>query len=81
MSRPSDSFFNRRKLVEPGIPLRWKLYLAVSTAGFLGLAGIIADWPPVYHPIAWTLVLFSFFHLSLLVVQRVGCEPSPPDNS
>lgn len=63
-----------RAIAEPRIPRRWKLFIALSTAILLALAGAIALWLPEYRPVAWALVLFSSCHASFLLVQRIGCE-------
>ena len=73
--------FPPRKIAEPRIPLRWKLFIVFSTATFLGLAAIIAFWLPDYRPIAWALVLFSACHVTFLIVQRVGSESGHRDSS
>jgi hypothetical protein len=65
-----------RTVPQPRIPRRWKLFIALSTASLLALAGAIALWLPEYRAVAWALVLFSACHASFLVVQRVGCEPT-----
>ncbi len=80
MRRNLTFYLDTRKIAEPAIPWRWKVYLAISTASFLSLAAAIALWVPVYEPIAWSLLIFSSCHLSLLVVQRVGCDPPPVDS-
>ena len=74
MDRNTNLPFLRRKKPGPRIPWRWKLYLVISTAIFLGMAAFIAIWLPDYRPTGWALILFSAFHVSFLVVQRVGAE-------
>jgi hypothetical protein len=69
-------FPRERTATEPRIPRRWKLFIALSTATFLVLAGGIALCWPAYRPVAWALVVFSACHASFLLVQRVGCEPA-----
>jgi len=69
-------FPRERAATEPRIPRRWKLFIALSTAAFLALAGVIALWRPEYRSVAWALVVFSACHASFLLVQRVGCEPA-----
>jgi hypothetical protein len=67
-------------------PNRWLWFIALSTAGFLLLAGIIAVWFPSYDPIARALVLFSVVHAVFLLVQKgdrapdVSSEPDVPDD-
>jgi hypothetical protein len=41
-----------RASAEPRIPRCWKLFIALSTAILLGLAGAIALWLPEYRPVA-----------------------------
>jgi hypothetical protein len=66
---------------EPRIPRRWRWFIALSTGSFLALAGVIALWLPEYRAVAWALLLFSSCHVSFLVVQRIGCEPTTlPDD-
>jgi len=61
---------------EPGIPRRWRWFIALSTGSFLALAGVIGLWFPEYAAVAWALLLFSACHATFLLVQRVGCEPT-----
>jgi len=58
------------------IPRRWRWFIALSTAFFLSVAGVIALWFPEYVAVAWALLLFSACHVTFLLVQRVGCEPA-----
>jgi hypothetical protein len=70
------SLLSARTVPEPRIPRRWKLFITLSTASLLALAGAIALWLPEYRAVAWALVLFGACHASFLVAQRVGCKPA-----
>lgn len=65
-----------RPTAAPRIPRRWRWFIALSTAFFLSVAGVIVLWFPEYVAVAWALLLFSACHVTFLLVQRVGCKPT-----
>jgi hypothetical protein len=66
---PSRTLRNQSE-PEAAIPRGCKLFVAISTAVYLGLAGGIALWFPQYSAIAWALVLFSAHSAGFVLVQQ-----------
>jgi hypothetical protein len=66
----------------PVIPLRWKWFITISTAGIVFLALLIALWIPSYTPVAAALAILGGHQIAFLIlVQGARYRSNAPQES